>query len=70
MIYIFKKRKKNKTHWSILAVRVQARVSYHYSEGRLVKGEPGIILPFLDNSRVRETKELMKEQSSSCKNSS
>lgn len=60
---IFKKKeKKNNSHWSVLEV---ARVPGHYSESRLIKEEPRIILPFLYKMYFRATKELMKERSSS-----
>lgn len=69
MIYI-KKKKNPKTHWFVLEVRVPARAPERYSEGRLVKGEPGIILPFTDNLHVTETKGLMEKSSPPGKNSS
>lgn len=54
------------THWSVLET---ARVPGHFSEGRSIKGELSIILPFLNKLYIRATKELMKERSSK-KNSS
>lgn len=57
-----KRKKKTNTHWSVLEV---ARVPGHYSESRLIKEEPRILLPFLYKMYFRATKELMKERSSS-----